>query len=157
MNHPLLGMETLFLFPKSTTDGSFLSDCTFWAQAGHIRVYKKCSLIKMNHRYIIDHRGVTSNQILGGPRWVKNALQANQWPLVSVSHPWRASWADTVPFKGPPLALCVASGTSENQWHCQVCHARREGPRTPSRTIDGNLDSAFVDSENWRGLLIPAS
>ena len=44
------------------------------------------------------------------------------------------------------LALCVASGTEENQAHCQVCRAMRGGPRTPSRTSDANLDSAFVES-----------
>ena len=32
------------------TEVSFLSNCTFCAQAGYIEVYKKCSLIKMNHR-----------------------------------------------------------------------------------------------------------
>ena len=37
-----------FLHP--TTELSFLSNCTFCARAGYIGVYKKCSLIKMNHR-----------------------------------------------------------------------------------------------------------
>ena len=32
--------------------------------------------------------------------------------LVSVSDPWRAFWADTAPFKGPRLTLCVSSGTT---------------------------------------------
>ena len=49
-----------------------------------------------------------------------------------------------VPFKGPQLALGVASGTTETQGHYQVCRARCGGPRTPSRTTDANLDSAFV-------------
>ena len=31
------------------TEVSFLSNCTFCARAGYIGVYKKCSLIKMNH------------------------------------------------------------------------------------------------------------
>ena len=30
------------------------------------------------------------------------------------------------------LASCVASETPENQGHCQVCHARRGGPRISS-------------------------
>ena len=67
--------------------------------------------------------------------------RANQWPLigetlfssvppsnslVSVSDPRRAFWADTVPFSGPRLASCVASGTTEKQGHRQVCCDRRE-------------------------------
>ena len=35
-----------------------------------------------------------------------------------------------VPFKGPRLTLCVASRTTQNQGHRQVCC----GLRTPSRT-----------------------
>ena len=66
--------------------------------------------------------------------------------LVSVLDPWRAFWADTPPFKGPRLASCVASGTTEMQGHCQVCCARRGGPRTPSKTADANLDSDFVEN-----------
>ena len=31
------------------TEESFLSNCTFCAQAGYIGVYKKCSFIEMNH------------------------------------------------------------------------------------------------------------
>ena len=72
-----------------------------------------------------------SNSILFCSLFVNNhafAWRANQWPLVRetlfsvvppsnslvpVSDPWRAFWADTTPFKGPRLALCVASGTSE--------------------------------------------
>ena len=30
-------------------------------------------------------------------------------------------------------SLCDASGTTEKQGHCQVCSARRGGPRTPSK------------------------
>ena len=51
-----------------------------------------------------------------------------------------------MPFKGPRLASCVASGTTEIQGHRQVCRARRGGPRTPSRTTDANLDCAFVEN-----------
>ena len=38
------------LFVNSGTEVSFLSNRTICARAGHIGVYKKCSLIKMNHR-----------------------------------------------------------------------------------------------------------
>ena len=58
----------------------------------------------------------------------------------------KAIWADTAPFMGPWLASCVASGTTEIQGHCQVCRARRGGPRTPSTTTDANLDCAFVEN-----------
>ena len=34
-------------------------------------------------------------------------------PLVFVSNPWKASWADTAPFRGPQLASCVASVTKK--------------------------------------------
>ena len=54
--------------------------------------------------------------------------------------------ADTAPFKGPRLASCVASGTTEKQGHRQVCRARYGGPRTASRTTDTNLDCAFVEN-----------
>ena len=47
---------------------------------------------------------------------------------------------------GPRLASCIASGTTEIQGHCQVCRARRGGPRTPSTTTDTNLDCAFVEN-----------
>ena len=50
-----------------------------------------------------------------------------------------------MPFKGPRLASCVASGTTEIQGHRQVWPASRGGSRTPSRTIDANLDWAFVE------------
>ena len=89
------------------------------------------------------------------------AWRANQWPLigetlfssvppsnslVSVSDPRRAFWADTVPFLGPRLASCVASGITELQRHRQVCSARRGGPRTLSTTTDANLDCAVVEN-----------
>ena len=77
--------------------------------------------------------------------------------LVSVSDQRRAFWADTVPFSGPRLALCVASGSTEIQGHHQVCRARRGAPRTPSTTTDANLDCAFVenallfiDPQSWK-------
>ena len=54
--------------------------------------------------------------------------------LVSVLDPWRAFWADMAPFKGPHLASCIASRTSEIQGHREVCLARHGGPRTPSTT-----------------------
>ena len=96
--------------------------------------------------------GLATNSIFFCFLFMKNhwfACKANQWPLigetlissvppsnslVSVSDPWRAYWADTPPFKGPRLASCVASGTSEIQGHRQVCRARRGGPRTLSTT-----------------------
>ena len=59
--------------------------------------------------------------------------------IVSISDPWRAIWADMAPFKGPWLAFCVASRTTEIQWHYQVCRSRHGGPRTLSRSADANL------------------
>ena len=57
-------------------------------------------------------------------------------------------WSDRTPFKGPRHTSWVASRTKEIQGHCQVCRARWRGPRTSSmsRTIDTNLDCAFVKS-----------
>ena len=61
--------------------------------------------------------------------------------LVSVSDPWRAFWADTAPFKGPRLASCVASGTTEIKGHCQVCRVlkllrvRTSGHTPPSKCV----------------------
>ena len=49
-------------------------------------------------------------------------------------------------FKGPQLASCVASGTTEIQGHCQVCCARRRGPRTPSTATDANHDCALFEN-----------
>ena len=50
-------------------------------------------------------------------------------------------WADTAPCKCPQLASCIASRTTEKQGDCRVCR----GPRIPLRTIDANLDFAFVE------------
>ena len=52
-----------------------------------------------------------------------------------------------MPFKGPRLALCVASSTTKTQVHGQVCRIRREGPRTLSRKAYPNLDCAFVENK----------
>ena len=65
------------------------------------------------------------------------------------SHPimtWPIAPQCTAPFKGPRLASCVASRTTEKQGHRQVCPAMRGGPRTPSTTTDANLDCAFVEN-----------
>ena len=75
------------------------------------------------------------------PHWGNTILFRSSQQL-----PRRAFWADTAPFKGPRLASCVASGTTEIQGHRHVCCARRGGPRTPSTTIDANLDCAFVEN-----------
>ena len=56
-----------------------------------------------------------------------------------MSDPLGAFWADTAPLKGPRLASCVSSRTTEIQGHCQVCCARRRGPRPTSRTTDSNF------------------
>ena len=48
--------------------------------------------------------------------------------------PLKGFSADMVLFKGPRLASCIASGTTEIQGHRQVWRARRArrgGPRTP--------------------------
>ena len=55
--------------------------------------------------------------------------------------------ADTAPFKGPRLTLCIAYRTTEKQGRCKVCHARHWGLKTLSRTADANLDCAFVENE----------
>ena len=41
------------------------------------------------------------------------------------------------------FASYVASVTIEMQGRRQVCLARRQGPRSPSKTVDANLDCAF--------------
>ena len=71
--------------------------------------------------------------------WISSVPPSNS--LVSVSDSRRAFWADTAPFLGPRLALCV-----EIQGHHQVCRARCEGTRTPSTTADANLDCAFFEN-----------
>ena len=48
--------------------------------------------------------------------------------------------------KGPLLAACVTSGTTESQRHPHVWQARSRGPRTPSGVTDGNLDCVFVEN-----------
>ena len=86
----------------------------------------------------------------GGQTLIRETLFSSIPPsnsLVSVLDPQRAFWADMAPFSGPRLASCVASGTTEEQGHRQVCRARREGPRTPSTTTHANLDCAFVENE----------
>ena len=51
-------------------------------------------------------------------------------------------------FKGPHFALCVASGSTDKQGHCQVSLAG--GPRTALTTGDAFfeivIDSAFVEN-----------
>ena len=61
-----------------------------------------------------------------------------------VMGPWRAPCQLKKPFKGPQPQRIRCFGTTEKQGHRQVCHARRGGPRTASRTIDANLDCAFI-------------
>ena len=75
----------------------------------------------------------------------------------SLSQTLKGLTTATAPFKGPGLASCIASGTTEIQGHHQVCRARRGGPRTRSRTADANLDCAsvkkalvFVAPKIWR-------
>ena len=46
--------------------------------------------------------------------------------FVSVSDPWMAFWADTVPFKGPRLASCVASGTTKTQGHMRYAQSSQD-------------------------------
>ena len=50
--------------------------------------------------------------------------------------PWRDFRADTVPFKGLWLKLCVGSGSTEKQGNRQVCWARPGGLKTPPSTTD---------------------
>ena len=51
-----------------------------------------------------------------------------------------------MPFRGPRLASCVASRSTEIQGHSQVWLSRRGGLRTPSRTTEENLGCAFVEN-----------
>ena len=55
-----------------------------------------------------------------------------------------------MPFKGPRLSLCVASGTTEKQGHC---HGAVLGAETPSITTDANLDCAFVEKTLFTPML----
>ena len=102
--------------------------------------------------------------MIGKNHWF--ALRANLWPqgnaflfcssqhsLASVLDPWRAFWADTAPFKGPRLASCVASGTTEIQGDRQVCRTRCRNPRTLSKTVNANLDYAFVENALFTQIL----
>ena len=55
--------------------------------------------------------------------------------------------ADTAPFKGPPTNLiCCFLNYRVTRTLSGVRRARRGGPRTPSRTSNANLDSAFVEN-----------
>ena len=96
------------------------------------------------------------------------AWGANQWPLIgkdyslpflpatpsSLSQTLEGLFrAEAGPFKGPRLASCVASGTTDIQGHPQVCRTRRGGPRTPSTTTDGNLDCALVETHFFTSIL----
>ena len=97
------------------------------------------------------------------------ARMANQWLLVgvilfsyvpasnsfvSVWDPWRAFWADTAPFKGPQLALCVCSGTTEKQGHHQVLRARHRGPRTLPKTTEQTLCFCWKCTFLHRSLIV---
>ena len=50
-------IKRLLLLQIRVTELSLLSICTFWAQAS-LRVGKKCSLIKMNARYMALYPGL---------------------------------------------------------------------------------------------------
>ena len=93
----------------------------------------------------------TSERISPGEnlsRWPKIARTLRNWPKYFENHraenPRKISRA--LPFKGPRLASCAASGTKETQGHRHLCCARRRGPRTQSKTADTNLDCAFFES-----------
>ena len=51
-----------------------------------------------------------------------------------------------MPFKGPQLALSIASSTTEKKGQCQVCRDGFRGSRTSSNTIDSLLDGACVEN-----------
>ena len=71
----------------------------------------------------------------------------SQQPPRLCLRPLKDFLAGTPPFKGPWLTLRIASGIRDIQGHRQVFRARRRGPMmTRSRTIDANLDCAFVES-----------
>ena len=66
-------------------------------------------------------------------------------PLSPSQDPWMFFFVLTQhPYKSP-LTSCVAFKTSVILWgHRQVCRHRCRGPRTPSKTIDANLDFSFA-------------
>ena len=66
-----------------------------------------------------------------------------QLPSVGLG-PLKGFLADTAPFKGPQPRRVRCFGSTEKQGDCQVCRARRGGPRTASRTTDAILDCAFI-------------
>ena len=49
-------------------------------------------------------------------------------------------------FKGCRLLLCIAYRTTEKQGHRHVCRPWRRGPKTPSKPVGKNLDSASVQN-----------
>ena len=103
--------------------------------------------------YLLLTPGLATNSIFFWFLFVKKII--DQWPLVGKTLftsvppsnsnlcPWRAFWADLVPFKGPPLASYVASGTTKKQGHRQVCRVRQAGPRRPLKPANANLDCSF--------------
>ena len=81
------------------------------------------------------------------PRWGNTSLPFLPATPSTPSQTFEGLFELTLrPSRAPRLASCVASGTTEIQGHCQVCRARRRGPRTPSTTVDANLDCAFVEN-----------
>ena len=58
-----------------------------------------------------------------------------------------------MPFKGHPLASCIASGTTEILGHRQVCRARRRGRWTLLTTADANLNCAFGENALFTPIL----
>ena len=78
---------------------------------------------------------------LKGP--VKEALFSSVPPSNSLV----SGFELTALFKGPRLASCFASGTTEIQGHHQVCRAGRRGPKKPSKTSDTNCFPTILDFE----------
>ena len=130
----LLTNYFLSFFPESAV----FYGCLTWRPGLDTISFVFCFLFVKNHSKSINDPST-------GKHCFSSVPPSNS--LVSVSKPIKGVfWADTAPFKGPRLALCVASGTTEIQGHRQECSARREGPRTPSTTTDANLDCAFVEN-----------
>ena len=80
------------------------------------------------------------------PCWGINILLCSSQLLPRLClGPLKDFWADTAPFKGPPLASCVASRTTEKQGQDAVRCARL-GLEVPGHWTDANLN--FVSVKN---------
>ena len=110
----------------------------FWADSKPFEKFVGAELANLNFGRIFEMAAAVTTFVFAAitqvwPQFIFLFVQ-NQWTLigetlssfvppshslVSVSNPWRTFGADTAPFKGLCLALCVASGSSEKQGYRQ--------------------------------------